>query len=105
MKSLLRVIPVVAAAIMVFSLTSRADEGTMGQKTEGSYEAPKDECLIVAKNCVSESINSRVDRIEREIARGTTVYSDEELNQLKNELRSAIKTQKIFNSNFPPVSL
>jgi len=105
MKSLIRVVPVVAAAIMVFSLPSRADEGTMGQKTEGSYEPPKDECLIVAKNCVSESINSRVDRIQREIARGSTVYSEDELNHLKNELRDAIKTQKIFNDNFPPVSL
>jgi hypothetical protein len=105
MKSLIRTIPVMAAALMIFSLPSLADEGTMGQKTEGMSGTQKDECLIVAKNCVSESINARVDRIEREIAKGSAVYSDEELNQLRDELRDASKTQQFYNNHFPPVAL
>jgi hypothetical protein len=105
MKSLTRTIPVMAAALMILSLPALADEGTMGQKTDTGMGTRKDECLIVAKNCGSDSINARVDRIEREISKGSAVYTKEELNKLEHELKDATTIQKVFNNDFPPVAL
>jgi hypothetical protein len=105
MKSLLRIIPVMAATLVLFSMPALSDDGTMGQKSEVGQEAQKDECLLVAKNCSSDSIDARVDRLKTEISRGSAVYSDEELNQLRRELNDAYKFQKINNNVFPPVVL
>jgi len=103
MKSILRSIPVMAAALMVFSLPALAAEGTMGQ--ESNTGAQKDECLLVAKNCGVDSISARVERIEREIAKGSSVYTDQELNKLKRELIDAYRFKQIDDNHFPPVSL
>jgi hypothetical protein len=105
MKSLTRTIPVMAAALMIFSLPAVADEGTMGRTGESNFGTTKDECLLVAKNCGVSSINARVERIEREISKGSSVYTDGELNQLKRELNDAYRMQQIDNNHFPPVSL
>lgn len=105
MKTLTGIMPVMAAAVMMFSLPAVADEGTMGQKTESASGAQKDECLLVAMNCNVDSINARVTRIEREISKGSAVYTDEELKKLEGELRDATRIQKIFNNQFPPVAL
>jgi len=102
MKSLTRIVPVIAAALMIGSLPALAAEGTMGQSNDA---ASKDECLIVAKNCGVDSINARVERIEREISKGTSVYTGEELNILERELKDATREQKIFNNQFPPVAI
>jgi len=103
MKSLTRIVPVISAVLMISSLPVLAAEGTMGQKTDSATGASKDECLIVAKNCGVDSINARVERIEREISKGTSVYTGEELNKLERELKDATREQKIFNNQFPPV--
>ena len=105
MKSLTRIIPVMAAALMIFSLPVLADEGTMGQYGDKESGAQKDECLLVARNCGVSSVNARVERIEREISKGSSVYTDQELNQLKRELNDAYRIQQIDNNHFPPVSL
>lgn len=105
MKSLVRIIPVVAATLLIFSMPSLSDEGTMGQKSAVGQGVQKDECLLVAKNCSSDSIDARVNRLETEISKGSAVYSDQELNQLQRELNEAYKFQKINNNVFPPVAL
>jgi hypothetical protein len=61
--------------------------------------------LIVAKNCAFESINARVERIEREISKGSAVYTDSELNKLERELKDASRIQKIQDNEFPAVVL
>lgn len=105
MKSLTRVIPVMAAALMIFSLPVLAAEGTMGQYGDKNTGTMKDECLLVARNCGIDSVSARVERIEREIAKGSSVYSDTELNQLKRELIDAYRFKQIDDNHFPPVSL
>jgi hypothetical protein len=59
----------------------------------GHYDASqRDECLLVAQldnvNCPNrvDSIDNRIERLQREIAKGSRVYSPEELNYLKKEL-------------------
>lgn len=53
----------------------------------------KDLCLLLAKNCQDNAylLQQRVDRLRGEISKGTTVYSDDELNILKNKLDDANK--------------
>jgi hypothetical protein len=105
MKSLTRILPVMAAALMIFSLPVLADEGTMGQYGEKNTGTQKDECLLVAKDCGVSSINARVERIEREISKGSSVYTDQELNQLKRELNDAYRIKQIDDNHFPPTIL
>ena len=49
----------------------------------------KDQCLIVAKNCGTEtgSVQQRVNELRGEIAKGLDVYSPSELRALKEQLQ------------------
>lgn len=105
MKSLTRILPAVVALVMAYSLSALGADATFGQKTESSPGMQKDECVLVAKNCGNDTINAWVQRLETEIARGTDVYSNAELDKLQRELAEAHKLQKIYNNQFPPVAL
>ena len=105
MKSLTKIMTVLAVALLVNSTPVLAGGGTAGQGSERGIEVQKDECLLVARDCSSDPINARVERLEKEISRGSNVYTDEELKQLKRELEDASKMQQIYENHFPPVSL
>jgi TolA-binding protein len=49
----------------------------------------KDECLLVSQNCRNsvDSIQQRIDKLSREISKGTSVYNQQELRQLEFKLR------------------
>lgn len=49
----------------------------------------KDQCLIVAKNCGTEtsSVQQRVNELRNEIAKGTDVYTPGELRVLNEQLK------------------
>ena len=49
----------------------------------------KDECLLASKNCtnVVDDIYHRMHQIEKEIKKGTRVYTPQELNILKQKLK------------------
>jgi hypothetical protein len=53
----------------------------------------KDECLLVAMTCRDsvDSIQQRIDRLNKEIAKGTAVYSADELGILNSKLNDAIR--------------
>ncbi len=54
------------------------------------FIANKDECLLVAMNCPKDfSTQERIDRLNAEISKGTSVYTPDELNMLKKELNDA----------------
>jgi hypothetical protein len=86
MKGLFYRLSLVAAIVMFFSVPVRSHEGT----TSGSYDmgvkGTKDECLLVAKDCSTESIQERIGRIEHEIKRGTDVYTRDELKEMERQL-------------------
>jgi len=46
----------------------------------------KNDSLLVAKDCSTESIQERIGRIEHEIKRGTDVYSRDELKEMERQL-------------------
>ena len=60
-----------------------------GQSGADSMSVRKDECLILAKNCIGadDTVPMRVDRLRREIDKGIAVYSPEELRIMQEQLK------------------
>jgi hypothetical protein len=65
----------------------------------------RDECLLITTQCgtSAQSIQDKIDRIKREIAKGTTVYTPEELRALKQALDEVNKTLDFLGSKPPYV--
>jgi hypothetical protein len=102
MKRIASKIAVVVAATLISALPALAAEGMMGADQQ---QGQRDECLLLAKNCVnssdpiqSDSIQRRIERISNEISKGTAVYSNEELGRLKSQLRDANELMERLNS-------
>ena len=68
---------------------ARGLPGDYGQFKTYQLKGQKDECLIVAKNCIGENENvmKRVDRLNKEIEKGSAVYTPEELKRLQDQLK------------------
>ena len=87
------VVSVLVAAMFFSAAPVRGDEYTgtnTEQQLQTMQQGQKDECLLVAMNCPSDrfdTVQQRVDRLKKEIAKGSDVYSDQELNALKEQLR------------------
>jgi len=69
-----------AAAIFMMSSVPAFAEMTQAQK---------DECLLASKNCTSQvdDIYKRMHKLNKEIKKGTKVYTPEELKKLKDKLQ------------------
>jgi hypothetical protein len=92
MKRLALLIPVVAT-VMMLGAPARGEEGSVfGTQVES--QATKDECLLVAMNCKDnvDSIQQRIDKLQKEIGRGTDVYTNDELRILNQKLEDANQT-------------
>ena len=90
MRSSAIIFSLLAASVMMSAIPIGAAETMVGQ-------GQKDECLLVAHNCIGavDSIQQRIERLGSEIARGSAVYSSEELRSLNNQLDEA---HRLFNS-------
>lgn len=57
----------------------------------------RDECLLASKNCLTQvdDIRTRIHKLDKEIRKGTRVYSPEELRKLEDKLR---ETNEILRS-------
>jgi hypothetical protein len=87
------------AALMMVALPVLADDATWGNGASQSnmsmgpeQQNGKVECMLVAENdCARRGASeSRIDRIQNEINKGTAVYTREELQILNNALDRAI---------------
>lgn len=60
-------------------------------------QAQKDECLLASKNCITQvdDIYKRMHKLDKEIKKGTKVYSADELNKLQEKLK---ETQRLLDS-------
>lgn len=81
-----------AAALLIGSATTAYAQAT---------EAQKNECLLASKNCTNQvdDIYKRMQRLDREIRKGTRVYSPEELKQLQQKLT---ETQQLLRDMEKP---
>lgn len=91
MKRLLGIVTVVAAAALLSAAPLQAAEEEQGQR---------DECLLVAMNCENnvDTIQQRIERLSREIAKGTNVYTEDELNILNRKLEDTEKLLEYLTS-------
>lgn len=64
-------------------------------------EAQKNECLLASKNCTQQvdDIYKRMQKLDREIQKGTRVYTPEELKRLRQKLT---ETQELLRSMEKP---
>ncbi|GAM11633.1 hypothetical protein OR1_03949 [Geobacter sp. OR-1] len=88
MKRVTGLIGIVAASVLLTSVQFVSAEVT------GGNEVKKDECLLVSKNCVDnvDSIQQRIDKLNKEISKGTDVYTKDELRNLNDKLRETERT-------------
>ncbi len=88
MKARVKNIAIMAVTLLLAALPAVAREGAMAKEPQ----AYKSECLLVAKNCPTDSIQERIDRIQGEINKGTAVYTTDELRRLNQQLKEAQRT-------------
>lgn len=102
MRSMMRKITLLAAALLIMAVPVLAAEGTVGGMIDQGKQDSRDECLIVAKNCPdsrADSLFQKVDRLRGEISRGTSVYTPDELNILEKKLEDAVKAAESAYEN------
>ena len=60
----------------------------LSEDDETAQKKEKHECLLISKECglSAQSIQDKIERLNEEIAKGTTVYTQEELRVLKQKL-------------------
>lgn len=93
MRSVIRRASLMAPVLMLLAAPVFAEEGAMEKTFDQGQRGGKDECLLVASNCKDlKPIEKRIERIKNEIGRGTDVYTNDELNNLKRQLNEEIKT-------------
>jgi hypothetical protein len=106
MRAISRTLIAVAATLMIAAVPVMAfqgNEGMTGIMSEDAMPGQQNEsvnsreCLLVAKNCPTEALQSRAQRIQTEINRGTDVYTKDELRKLQNELEDV---QKEIDADF-----
>lgn len=89
MRRLISKLALTAAALLIISVPVLADDLSVVPEREPAAVNPgKDVCLIVAMNCGdrAESIQNRIEFIQSEINKGSTVYTNEELMILQKKL-------------------
>ena len=82
MRRMTSMLTILAAAVLLSGSTLMAEDAVYDN------DAGKDECLLLAMNCAQsvDSIQMRIERLNNEIAKGTDVYTRDELNVLKRKL-------------------
>lgn len=88
MRRILSVLTIVAASTFISAATLIGAEDPFGKAGQ------KDACLLMASNCATnvDSINQRIERLNKEIAKGTDVYTVDELRILREKLDDAVRT-------------
>ena len=91
MRYVTRRIALLTAALMIIAIPVLAEESTGSKVMVPDQQTGKLECLLAKDNSCDRvgTPESRIDRIRDEINKGTTVYSNDELKMLNNELDKA----------------
>ena len=92
MKKIATVISVVTASMLFLAIAISGAQNypvPFGSFGKGMQSNQKNECLLVAKNCATESdtVLQRLNDLRNEIAKGYRVYTPTELNRLKEQLK------------------
>jgi len=92
MKRIATVLSIVATSVLLSAGSVLSAESGMGK------EEARDECLLVSMNCAGEvdSIHQRIERLNKEIAKGTDVYTQDELRTLNMKLHDTLKQLEVL---------
>jgi len=84
-----KIVLMLSAAIFMLSAVPAFSEMT---KTE------KDECLLASKNCTTQvdDIQKRIHKLNKEIKKGTKVYTPAELNKLQDKLKETDEMLRVL---------
>lgn len=76
--------------VLVGSMFLATSTGAFAQQTKSQ----KDECLLASKNCKEQvdDIYKRMQRLDKEIKKGTRVYTTQELKRLQEKLAETQET-------------
>jgi len=98
MKCIVGRITLLASALMMFAAPVLADEAAMDRFIQ--QQSGKNECLLVAMNCKDQvdTIQQRIEKIKKEIGRGTSVYTNDELKKLNRDLDEATRNLEGINA-------
>jgi len=95
MKRIVSVLSIVATSVLLSATPLLAAESGIEK------ENLKDECLLVAMNCVNDAdtYQQRIERLNKEIAKGTDVYTRDELRTLKNKVEEALRQLEVLTAS------
>ena len=81
MRRLTSLLTILAASVLLSGSTLMAADTEYGNEYGNQN---KDECLLVSMNCAQsvDSIQMRIEKLNKEIAKGTDVYTREELEDI-----------------------
>jgi hypothetical protein len=87
MKRIATVLSIVATSLFLSAAAVISAENGMGN------EKGKDVCLLVSMKCADnvDTIQQRIERLNKEIAKGTDVYTRDELRNLNIKLENAVR--------------
>ena len=94
MRGIATKLAVFTAATLIFALPVISEAA--GNEMGSGEQMQRDECLLVAANCHTsvDSIQQRIDKLSREIRKGSSVYSKEEIRHLEFKLKDAYQTME-----------
>jgi len=83
-----------AATLVLSAVPVLAEGHAQGQQGQPPEANQKDECLLILKNCEmqADSLQQTIQRLNNEIAKGTKVYDEKELEKLQEMLDDANRT-------------
>jgi len=99
MKRIVTIISVLMAYMLFSAIAILGVENypvPFGSYGKGVQSNQKNQCLLVAKNCATESdtVLQRVNDLRKEIAKGHRVYTPTELNMLREQLKWIVTDSK-----------
>ncbi|BCG48570.1 hypothetical protein GEOBRER4_n3466 [Citrifermentans bremense] len=99
MKAFTTKLAVFTVVTLMSAVPVLAGDSGMGMSSGDKFQ--KDECLLVARACRDnvDSIQQRIDRLNKEIGKGTAVYSRDELKMLDSQLKDATRTLEMLISD------
>ena len=100
MKRFFYILFLLAINAVIYAKPIRAADGGVNDYGLKEGIGNKDECLLVAINCGKDfiSLEQKIEKLQKEISKGRAVYSDDELNILRERLNNANKTLEFFKN-------
>jgi len=98
MKKILYILFFLSINVVIHAAALHGEDSGANDYGVKGQQGSKDECLLVAINCGTDfvSLEQKIENLRKEISKGKSVYTDDELNILRGKLNNATKTLEYF---------